>query len=113
LGEKHLFYGWAGDVLLFGSELKGLRAHPAWRADIDRGALALFLRHGFIPAPFSIYKGVRKVLPGTILTFDLEARRAEPQETVYWYARAVAESGSADPWSGSDSELLDELDRLL
>jgi asparagine synthase (glutamine-hydrolysing) len=113
LGEKPLYYGWAGDVLLFGSELKALREHPAWRAEIDRGALALFLRHGFIPAPYSIYRGILKVLPGAVVTFQLGAPRSGPTENVYWSARQAAEAGAADARSGSDSELIDELDRLL
>src|SRR5438094_253297 len=51
LGEKPLYHGRAGNVLLFGSELKALRAHPAWRGGVDRGALALLLRHSYVPAP--------------------------------------------------------------
>src|SRR5207302_4483515 len=69
VGEKPLYYGWSGDVLVFGSELKALRGHPAWRGEIDRGALALFLRYGYVPTPHSIYRGIRKVLPGTVLPF--------------------------------------------
>ena len=69
LGEKPLYYGVMGDTLVFGSELKALRAHPGWNAEIDRGALALFLRHNYVPAPYSIYRGVRKVVPGTMVTF--------------------------------------------
>ena len=68
LGIKPLYYGWAGSVFLFGSELKALKAHPAFRAEIDRGALALYLRYNYIPAPYTIYTGFRKLLPGTILT---------------------------------------------
>jgi asparagine synthase (glutamine-hydrolysing) len=113
LGEKPLYYGWAGDTLLFGSELKALRAHPSWRGEIDRNALALFLRHGYVPAPYSIYAGIRKVLPGTILTFQLGAPQSEPTEVVYWSAREVAEAGVAEPRLGTDSELLEELDNVL
>jgi asparagine synthase (glutamine-hydrolysing) len=113
LGEKPLYYGWSGDVLLFGSELKALRAHPAWRGEIDRGALALFLRHGYIPAPYSIYTGIRKVLPGTVLTFEIGTPRSEPNEAAYWSAQDVTETGIATGWSGSDTELLEELDRVL
>lgn len=54
-GEKPLYYGWQGNVFLFGSELKALRVHPAFRAEIDRGALCILLRHSAIPAPYSIY----------------------------------------------------------
>jgi asparagine synthase (glutamine-hydrolysing) len=113
IGEKPLYYGWAGDVLLFGSELKALRQHPAWRGEIDRGALALFLRHGYVPAPYSIYRGIRKVRPGRIVTFPLGMTRSEPSEVVYWSAREVAESGAGAIWPGSETQLLDELDRVL
>jgi asparagine synthase (glutamine-hydrolysing) len=113
LGEKPMYYGWSGDVLVFGSELKALRQHPAWRGEIDRGALALFLRHAYVPAPYSIYKGIRKVLPGTVLTFQLGEARTEPTEAAYWSARNAAESGLAQGWSDSETDLLDEIDRLL
>src|SRR5687768_3108058 len=70
LGEKPLYYGWMGKTFLFGSELKALRAHPDFRGEIDRDALALYVRHNCVPAPYSIYKGVRKLPPGTVLTLD-------------------------------------------
>ena len=58
MGEKPLYYGWQGSanerVFLFGSELKALKVHPAFVADIDRGALCLLMRHNYIPAPYSI-----------------------------------------------------------
>jgi len=79
LGEKPLYYGWIGDILLFGSELKALRVHPAWRGEVDREALTLFLRYGYIPAPHSIYQGIQKVMPGTILRFPAGASRVEPE----------------------------------
>jgi asparagine synthase (glutamine-hydrolysing) len=54
LGEKPLYYGWIGKTFVFGSELKALKAHPMWRADVDRNALAAYLRHNYVPAPHSI-----------------------------------------------------------
>src|SRR5881394_186750 len=79
LGEKPLYYTRMGRTLLFGSQLSALRTHPAWRGAVDRNALALFLRHNYVPAPYSIYQGVRKVPPGAILTFRHPA--ADPVET--------------------------------
>src|SRR5436309_1100159 len=111
LGEKPLYYAWMGHTLLFGSELKALRAHPDWRGEIDRDVLALFLRHNYIPAPYSIYRGVRKVMPGTILTF--RAPHDEPASFTYWSARDVLEGGTADPLEGRESELEGQLDELL
>jgi asparagine synthase (glutamine-hydrolysing) len=85
LGEKPLYYGWAGRSLVFGSELKALRAHPDMAATIDRGALALFLRYTFVPAPHTIHQGIRKLLPGTTLTFTPEATPGRlPPPRPYW-----------------------------
>lgn len=111
LGEKPLYYGLLGRTLVFGSELKALRAHPAWQGDIDRGALSLFLRHNYVPAPYSIYQGIRKVAPGTIVTY--ERLDEEPSVQSYWLAREVAENGLARPSSNDESGLLEELDELL
>src|SRR5439155_1625650 len=67
VGIKPLYYGWmaeggsSGDAFLFGSELKALRAHPAFRGEIDRDALTLFMQHNYIPAPYSIYRGIYKL----------------------------------------------------
>ena len=60
VGEKPLYFGWVGETLLFGSELKALRSHPNWRGEIDRDALALYMQFNYIPAPYSIYKSIKK-----------------------------------------------------
>jgi len=114
LGIKPLYYGWSGHVFLFGSELKALKAHPAFHAGIDRDALALYLRHNCIPAPYTIYSGFRKLLPGTLLTLTGTHRPDKSPEPVpYWSARQVVESGVAHPFEGSDQEAIGELDALL
>ena len=113
VGEKPLYWGWLGHTLAFGSELKALRRHPAWIGAIDRGALALYLKFSYIPAPYSIYEGIRKVRPGTMLTFRTDAPGAPPEEIEYWSARAVVENGMRDPLHLSDGELVDEAERRL
>jgi asparagine synthase (glutamine-hydrolysing) len=113
LGEKPLYYGWFGESLLFGSELKAIRAHPAWRGELDRGALALYLRHNYVPAPHTIYRGLFKALPGTVLTFSIDQPGAPPRQTVYWSARTVAERGLASPLDGSPSEIIEQCDAVL
>src|SRR5207248_5598695 len=65
VGEKPLYYGGIGGELFFSSELKAFQKHPQWKPDIDRSALGLLMRHGYIPAPLTIYTGIRKVMPGT------------------------------------------------
>jgi asparagine synthase (glutamine-hydrolysing) len=111
LGEKPLYYGWMGNTFLFGSELKALKAHPDFQAEINRNALALFLRFGYIPAPYSIYQGIYKLPPGTILTWRGGANRPEPVS--YWSAKKVAELGAAEPFIGSEQEALFQLEALL
>ncbi|MFH1523485.1 MAG: asparagine synthase (glutamine-hydrolyzing) [Chloroflexota bacterium] len=113
LGIKPLYYGWAGSLFLFGSELKALKAHPAFRAEIDRGALALYLRHNYIPAPYTIYTGFYKLLPGTILTLAGDQLGELPENVPYWSAREVVEAGVVHPFEGSDQEAVRELDARL
>jgi asparagine synthase (glutamine-hydrolysing) len=115
LGEKPLYYGWQGHgnkaCFLFGSELKALKAHPAFSATIDREALALLMRYGYVPAPYSIYQGIHKLLPGSLLTISL-ARR-EPMIECYWSLVDVAVAGNRDPLNGSPEQFVDELEILL
>ena len=111
LGEKPLYYGWQGDTLLFGSELKAFKAHPDFRADIDREALALLLRHNYIPAPFTIYRGIHKLPPGSYLA--LGSHRQNPQPVTYWTARDTALRGQMQPFAGSEEEAVNSLEQLL
>lgn len=111
IGEKPLYYGWQGDTFLFGSELKALRAHPAFNAGIDRGALALLLRHNHVPAPYSIYGGIRKLTPGTWLRLAPGERDVEP--VPFWSLAEVAEHGTRHPFDGTETEALDLLESKL
>jgi asparagine synthase (glutamine-hydrolysing) len=114
-GEKPLYYGWQGEgekaVFLFGSELKALAAHPSFRGEINRDAMALHMRHNCIPAPYSIYRGISKLMPGHLATLSLGQR--EPELHCYWSAAAVAEQGVADRLSLSPEEAVDSLEKLL
>jgi asparagine synthase (glutamine-hydrolysing) len=110
-GEKPLYYGWAGNTLLFCSELKALHQHPDFRGEVDRGALAVYLRHNYIPAPHSIYKGIHKLPPGTLLAIRGFGSDASPKP--FWSAKQAAEDGLSDPFVGSESEAVDQLDSLL
>jgi asparagine synthase (glutamine-hydrolysing) len=112
LGEKPLYYGWVGDTLLFGSELKALVAHPQWRGEIDRDALALFVRNGYIPAPHSIYAGIGKLPPGTILSLPASQPHAA-QPIPYWDLQTAVVDGIGHPFKGSDTEGIAHLDKLL
>ena len=116
LGEKPLYCGWQQGAFLFGSELKALKPHPAFIGDIDRGAIALQLRHNYVPAPFSIYKGIGKLPPGTILRLDASAiARKDGIETAtpYWSLTDAVAHGQADPYTGTNAEAIEALDQLL
>jgi asparagine synthase (glutamine-hydrolysing) len=112
LGIKPLYYGWVRSSLVFGSELRALTSFPGFQAEIDRSAIALLLRHNCIPAPHSIYHGVRKLLPGTIVTLGSPEAR-DVSAMTYWSARDVAERGTANPFTGTDAEAIELLDSAL
>lgn len=82
IGEKPLYYGWQNGSLLFGSELSSLEEHPFFNAVIDKAALTHFIKRGFVRAPLSIYKGIKKLQPGYIVTFTEGS--VEPKKTCYW-----------------------------
>jgi len=113
LGEKPLYYGWHGSSFLFASELKALAPHPDFRPSLDLGALALFLRHNYVPAPYCIYQGLAKLTPGCLLTVDPGRPGLMPEPQPYWSARRAAEEGMASPLAGSANELTDRLEELL
>jgi asparagine synthase (glutamine-hydrolysing) len=112
MGEKPLYYGWCSDTLLFGSELKALKAHPVFDADIDRDALTLFLRHDCVPAPYTIYQGIYKLNPGHVLRIPVDAPR-NAQPAPYWRYNDVVSKGLSEPLDCSDAEATDALERQL
>jgi asparagine synthase (glutamine-hydrolysing) len=111
-GEKPLYYTQIDGTLIYGSELKALRCHPRWRGTIDRSALALYFRHNYMPAPWTIYEGVRKVVPGTIVRITGEPDAA-PVTTAYWSSRDAALAGTANPLEGSDDEIIGDMEAVL
>jgi asparagine synthase (glutamine-hydrolysing) len=115
VGEKPLYFGWVGSTFMFASELKAMQAHPRWCGTIDRGALALFFRYSYIPAPYSIWQGVSKLGPGALLSLPWGGgmpRRPHTVET-YWSARDTALAASRDLLAASDDDATDVLHELL
>lgn len=110
LGIKPLYWGLFKGLFIFGSELKALRAADGWQPRLDRNALSAFMRHNYIPAPHSIYQGVQKLQPGSILKIG---RDGLPHLSRFWSLRSIVEQGISSPSQASDSELLNELDGLL
>lgn len=107
LGEKPLYYGWQNNVLLFGSELSSLKQYPNFSAEINRNALSLLIRQGYIPAPYSIYSGIEKLMPGTMLVYKNDS--CVPEKIVYWSVNDVIQNGTDAPFSGTKEEIVDAL----
>ncbi len=115
MGEKPIYYGWARDAFVFASELKAIRAYPASDARIDREALALYMRFGCVPSPYSIYRGIWKLPAATHLTLsppDISARNL-PTPRPYWSLRDVVTKGRQAPFGGTATEAADALDAVL
>lgn len=115
VGEKPMYYGWQGDsrhrVFLFGSELKALACHPAFEREVDRDALAEYMREGYVRAPQSIYRDVFKLLPGCILTLD--GVLGEPRIEHYWSAGEVVHECVSHRLQIGSEKAVDELEEVL
>src|SRR5262245_27309551 len=92
LGIKPLYWGHVDGSLIFSSELKALKCIPGWQGEIDRDALAAFLRYSYVPAPKSIYRGINKLAPGTALECGEDG---EVRQSAYWSLDEVAQRGGA------------------
>lgn len=110
VGIKPLYYGWQKGCFFFSSELKALRAHPDFSAEIDRAALSSYLLHCYVPAPQTIYRNIYKLPPGTWITVSAE-HRGDP--VAWWTMAGAAERGLHEPFTGADEEAIDELEKHL
>ena len=115
IGEKPLYYGWQGSgskrTFLFGSELKALKKHSSFTNQINRASLALYMRYCYVPTPHSIYEGIKKLEPGTILTVSLNQNSCRSEK--YWDALDVVAKGAKDPFDGHKIEITNDLDTVL
>jgi asparagine synthase (glutamine-hydrolysing) len=113
LGEKPLFFGVVDSQFVFGSELKALKAHPQWRGEIDTDALAMFMRYGYIPAPYSIYKQINKIRPGEILSVNFSGSAIKTKAEQYWSMTEVIKKANRNLIVASDDEMISGLEQLL
>ena len=114
-GEKPLYYGWQKDTFFFASELKALKAHPSFQPGVNREALALFLRHSCVPAPYSIYLGIQKLMPGHYVEISPPPRRpcSDPKPKPYYELNTVISTGRANPFRGSVHQAIASLNVQL
>jgi asparagine synthase (glutamine-hydrolysing) len=113
-GEKPLYYGWVDGRLAFGSELKAIRSLPELRPEVDRTAVALYLRHNCVPAPRTIYAGISKLLPGQAVSFHAGDRAPSGGRTSsYWSASERLGEAHRDPVVAEGAALLDAVEGTL
>jgi asparagine synthase (glutamine-hydrolysing) len=110
-GEKPLYYGSMQGVFLYASELKALTAHPKFTKEVDPNSLACYLRLNYVPGPHSIYKGIQKLMPGTLLRFSTGAQTTSVK--TYWSAKTAMENGLDRPFRGSAPAALEALKDIL
>lgn len=113
IGEKPLYYGLVHGALVFGSELKSIRAYPEFKSQISRSSLALFLQYGYIPAPHSIYANIFKLPPGTCISVSTSTIHTLPTPTTYWSAQRVADDGLMSQPKISERRALQQTHALL
>lgn len=111
-GEKPLYYGKVDGAFAFGSELKALRTIRSSNWQVDNDAVALFLRYNYIPTPYSIYRNIRKLPPGSYIRFD-GVKESVSEPISFWSARGIVESRGNGAFPGTDLEAINELDLLL
>ncbi|MEZ5552629.1 MAG: asparagine synthase (glutamine-hydrolyzing) [Pseudomonadales bacterium] len=110
LGIKPLYWARHKGSILFASELKAFREFPGWQPQIDRNAVAAYLRHNYIPAPHSIYEDVFKLEPGSILVFRAGD---DPRSQKFWDFEKVAVEGLANRPQLSPEDAATALEQLL
>lgn len=111
IGEKPLYYGFVNGHFVFASDIGSISVLDGFNNEIDTKVLQLYFIHGYIPAPYSIYRGIYKLDAGCML--EIDAPYQEPEISAYWSVREAAKYGEANPFKGTRQEAADELERLL
>ncbi len=111
LGIKPLHYTASEGGVAFSSELKALELVHWMARDLDEGAIADYLRVGYVGGERCVRRAVRKLEPGCIATFD--APGAAPNVLRYWDPTLVAQNGLARPFAGDLEDATDALEALL
>lgn len=116
VGKKPLYYGWIGEHFVFASELKAFRAFPGFEAQVDRNALAAYVRHNYVPSPYSIFKDVYKLPSASFAKIShdvLTAGKGQLSTQSYWYLPGIAKEGAGKPLPIHDTDAIGHLDALL
>ncbi len=111
VGEKPLYYGFLDGRFIFASEIGEISAYEGFKATLNTEILPTYFAHGYIPAPYTIYKEFNKLMPGTYLLYDCKSEKYETK--TYWSMEEAAVKGQTNPFKGTEEEATDELERLL
>jgi asparagine synthase (glutamine-hydrolysing) len=84
LGIKPFYYFWDGRLFAFASEIKALLEHPAISAALEESVLAEYLSFGHVSGERTLFKGIRKLMPGHHLTLRRREEKREPEIHRYW-----------------------------
>lgn len=110
IGIKPLYWTRRGGLLLFGSELKALRQHSAFRPNVDPAAVVSYLHHACVPGATSIFRGVHKLAPGHLLRVEADGRM---ETRCWWDLCKVAAEAQASTDDRPQADVDDALDALL
>ena len=114
IGEKPLYYGFVGTSFVFASDIASIAELEWFDNEINRDVLGIYFIHGYIPAPYTIYEGINKLIPGTILKINSPFNKTDGFNIrPYWSIEETALRGQTHPFQGTREEAADELERLL
>ncbi|HPF78719.1 MAG TPA: asparagine synthase (glutamine-hydrolyzing), partial [Alphaproteobacteria bacterium] len=113
-GKKPLYVGWAGNDLVFASELKSFHAHPDFAPEINHDALAIYMHYGYLQAPYSIFKNVWQMLPAGRMTIDVSSLKSgadlSAQMEIYWSLKSVAQNGLSRQIAANEHDIIEEFE---
>lgn len=120
IGEKPLFYGILKDNInnsgndgsfVFASDLGAIASLDGFTNSVNADVMGNYMRYGYIPAPYTVYRGIWKLEPGKIL--KVKAPFDKPEAESYWSMMETAVMGQKKRFRGSEAEAAEELERLL
>lgn len=112
LGIKPLYVYQKDGVVAFASELKAVAQLPVFDRAVDPDAVEAYFRYMYVPAPHTIYRHARKLLPGHTLTIA-DPSADLPPSVPFWSLQEIARASAAHPFAGGDREATDLLEELL
>ncbi len=116
-GKKPLYVGWIDNALVFASELKAFHAYPNFSREINQDALAIYMKYGYVHAPYSIFQNIWQLLPASVLSLDLSSIRVgenlADKMKIFWSLKDVVEEGQRNPIKKSDAIIIEEFEEKL